>query len=575
MSFGSVGDDFMGDCVPDMDYVFEDERFNTEVYLTAAYMNFISESGRRYDFDRHIRRTSKFFTPGKVDGDIVNTGDILPSDTEWDKDDVLLEGKRDPERLQKYYLNICRDGRKANRTVLSSNIPIVLLEDASNHISSQLDNAADESNEHSNGKSRKGIQKKKAPVVPKQSPKTSSRLKRQREIDVNLLEASSIDQQEDQNALLMSKRSVPAPTNKLATTAKQKKTPIEQDETINDHDQLQNLRSNSRRRSSRINQLELADTTDSSDIHHLPTTETISSSSTTRIEYLAQEKIAHLEKDLRETKERLLLQQQLQQQQQQQQQQQHQQQQQQQQQHQQQQHQQQQQQQQQHQHEISDSNGSTTTRYANNLQFRGMAYPNSSHDDDRSSADWQHFVNARKNTTANSDVGVANERGVYEPNGNSSFRHYNSTNSASYGYGPPKKTSGSSSTSSKSFPQPSSSRCADGIAAELPPRQQQTQQSTTAGAYGVNFDDAIRSGFDEDTSNIRNGADHQSVHDRANQTSHDGDTTTWNSRRQAFFLSQQDAQQHHRSQRNVVDVNAVRAAFYQYQLRESASRFYF
>jgi replicative DNA helicase len=58
-------------------------------------MNYISETGRRYDIARHVKRTSKYFSPSEIVFD--NTSDEEDNklkENEGDATDILLEGNR-------------------------------------------------------------------------------------------------------------------------------------------------------------------------------------------------------------------------------------------------------------------------------------------------------------------------------------------------------------------------------------------------------------------------------------------------------------------------------------------------
>ena len=47
-------------------YHGDDAKFNNIEFLQQLYMNSISESCRRYDVARHVKRTSKYFAPKEV-----------------------------------------------------------------------------------------------------------------------------------------------------------------------------------------------------------------------------------------------------------------------------------------------------------------------------------------------------------------------------------------------------------------------------------------------------------------------------------------------------------------------------
>ena len=66
-------------------------------------MNYISETGRRYDISRHVMRTSKYFSPSEIVFD--NTSDEEDNklkENEVDATDILLEGNRQPDQLISY-----------------------------------------------------------------------------------------------------------------------------------------------------------------------------------------------------------------------------------------------------------------------------------------------------------------------------------------------------------------------------------------------------------------------------------------------------------------------------------------
>jgi hypothetical protein len=91
-------------------------------------MNYISETGRRYDIARHVKRTSKYFSPsGKIVFD--NTSDEEDhqlKENEVDATDILLEGNRQPDQLISYLktseqgivLPLINDYVRANLTML-------------------------------------------------------------------------------------------------------------------------------------------------------------------------------------------------------------------------------------------------------------------------------------------------------------------------------------------------------------------------------------------------------------------------------------------------------------------------
>jgi len=95
--------------IPAHDYQYkgDDAKFNDTKLIQQLYMNSIDESGRRYDVTRHVKRTSKYFSPKE---DFLESAaeqeDMIVGD-EPDSSDILLEGNRQPERLQ-YYLSTCK-----------------------------------------------------------------------------------------------------------------------------------------------------------------------------------------------------------------------------------------------------------------------------------------------------------------------------------------------------------------------------------------------------------------------------------------------------------------------------------
>jgi hypothetical protein len=84
-------------------YHGDDAKFNNIELLQQLYMNSISESGRRYDIARHVKRTSKYFAPKEVFFESAaekEENTIL--DNQGDDTDILLEGHRQPEILFQY-----------------------------------------------------------------------------------------------------------------------------------------------------------------------------------------------------------------------------------------------------------------------------------------------------------------------------------------------------------------------------------------------------------------------------------------------------------------------------------------
>ena len=66
-------------------------------------MNLISESGRRYDVTRHVKRTLKYFAPKEVFFESAaekEENTIL--ENQGENTDILLEGHRQPEILNQY-----------------------------------------------------------------------------------------------------------------------------------------------------------------------------------------------------------------------------------------------------------------------------------------------------------------------------------------------------------------------------------------------------------------------------------------------------------------------------------------
>jgi hypothetical protein len=84
-------------------YHGDDAKFNNIEFLQQLYMNSISESGRRYDVARHVKRTSKYFAPKEVFFESAaekEENTIL--ENQGDDTDILLEGHRQPEILFQY-----------------------------------------------------------------------------------------------------------------------------------------------------------------------------------------------------------------------------------------------------------------------------------------------------------------------------------------------------------------------------------------------------------------------------------------------------------------------------------------
>jgi hypothetical protein len=93
--------------VPEYQYKGDDAKFNESKFVEQLYMNSIDESGRRYDVARHVKRTSKYFSPKEEFlTSAAELEDIIQGD-EADSSDILLEGSRQPERLH-YYLSTCK-----------------------------------------------------------------------------------------------------------------------------------------------------------------------------------------------------------------------------------------------------------------------------------------------------------------------------------------------------------------------------------------------------------------------------------------------------------------------------------
>jgi hypothetical protein len=66
-------------------------------------MNYISETGRRYDIARHVKRTSKYFSPSEIVFDNnSDEEDNKLKENEVDSTDILLEGNRQPDQLISY-----------------------------------------------------------------------------------------------------------------------------------------------------------------------------------------------------------------------------------------------------------------------------------------------------------------------------------------------------------------------------------------------------------------------------------------------------------------------------------------
>ena len=99
-------DSFISDYTIDSEYKYtgKDSQFNDEEFLMIRYMNYIGETGRRYDIARHVKRTSKYFSPSEQIAFDSNTDeeDNQLKENEVDVTDILLEGYRQPDQLLSY-----------------------------------------------------------------------------------------------------------------------------------------------------------------------------------------------------------------------------------------------------------------------------------------------------------------------------------------------------------------------------------------------------------------------------------------------------------------------------------------
>ena len=99
-------DSFISDYTIDSEYKYtgKDSQFNDEEFLMIRYMNYIGETGRRYDIARHVKRTSKYFSPSDRIAFDSNTDeeDNQLKENEVDITDILLEGYRQPDQLLSY-----------------------------------------------------------------------------------------------------------------------------------------------------------------------------------------------------------------------------------------------------------------------------------------------------------------------------------------------------------------------------------------------------------------------------------------------------------------------------------------
>ena len=76
--------------VPEYQYKGDDAKFNESKFVEQLYMNSIDESGRRYDVARHVKRTSKYFSPKEEFlASAAELEDIIQGD-EADSSDILL-----------------------------------------------------------------------------------------------------------------------------------------------------------------------------------------------------------------------------------------------------------------------------------------------------------------------------------------------------------------------------------------------------------------------------------------------------------------------------------------------------
>jgi hypothetical protein len=93
-------------------YTGTDSQFNDEEFLKQRYMNFIAESGRRYDIERHVKRTSKYFSPTEQIPfeSASDEEDNQLKDNEVDSTDILLEGYRQPDQLFTYLKTSIKPG---------------------------------------------------------------------------------------------------------------------------------------------------------------------------------------------------------------------------------------------------------------------------------------------------------------------------------------------------------------------------------------------------------------------------------------------------------------------------------
>ena len=90
--------------VCDLDHKYEDQNLNDEAFMKLKYMNWICMIGLKYDASRHIKRTWLHFVPGKnLDFTRIDPGDLVPSSDPCDWLDILVDGQRNPEKLNEFY----------------------------------------------------------------------------------------------------------------------------------------------------------------------------------------------------------------------------------------------------------------------------------------------------------------------------------------------------------------------------------------------------------------------------------------------------------------------------------------
>ena len=104
MFFPICTDDFMRHATCDLQHTYKNPELHDESVMKVKFMNWICMIGLKYDASRHIKRTCLHFVPGqKVDFSKIDPGDLIPANDLHDWTDVLVDGKRYPEKLKEYY----------------------------------------------------------------------------------------------------------------------------------------------------------------------------------------------------------------------------------------------------------------------------------------------------------------------------------------------------------------------------------------------------------------------------------------------------------------------------------------